>query len=270
MRLHRKPAWRQSPSWRPRSSSCRYLTLFKKEPDFLVPPRCRCNHSNQYFTLVVAPEQPFCCTWKIYAASWVLLCFDEKGYGLGSREATHETAQAVYACAQETRHPCSIAVWTPLKILCSRIAIQWHLPFYRTTHTCSVWPGWCTNECIKVIHQLNINLFALTCTGNTWCDVTTWLDRNPNRNRNRHRKTALEEARTEGAAAVAQAVADADSSAKEAAVSQEVELALCTATQDLEGARRSLVEWEARVEKVERALAAKVKRNGYWAVLSGL
>lgn len=75
----------------------------------------------------------------------------------------------------------------------------------------------------------------------------------------------MEEARTESASAVAQAIAKADSSAKAAAASQE--LALSTATQDLEGARESLVEREARVEKVERALADKVNKREVYVLL---
>lgn len=67
----------------------------------------------------------------------------------------------------------------------------------------------------------------------------------------------MEEAKTEGAAAVAQAVADANSSSKAATASHE--LALSTANEDLEGARKSFVEWETRVEQAERALADKVK-----------
>lgn len=66
----------------------------------------------------------------------------------------------------------------------------------------------------------------------------------------------MEEARTEAAAAVAQALADADSSAKAAAASRE--LALFAAKEDLEGAKKSWSEREARMEKLERALAHKV------------
>lgn len=66
----------------------------------------------------------------------------------------------------------------------------------------------------------------------------------------------MEEARTEAAAAVARAVADADSSAKAAAESQQ--LAVSAATEDLEGARKSMAEQEARVKELERALADKV------------
>eukprot|EP00903_Cladosiphon_okamuranus_P005357 g5352.t1 len=68
-------------------------------------------------------------------------------------------------------------------------------------------------------------------------------------------QAALEEARSEAAAAVAQALAEADSSAKATAASQE--LALSAAKEDLEGARKSLLEREARVEELDRALTDK-------------
>lgn len=69
----------------------------------------------------------------------------------------------------------------------------------------------------------------------------------------------MEETRTEAAGGVAQAVASADSSAKAAAASQE--LALTAANEDLEVARKSLKEREARMEEVERALADKVNER---------
>lgn len=68
-------------------------------------------------------------------------------------------------------------------------------------------------------------------------------------------KAALEEARRDAASAAAkQALADEECSKAAATVSAQ----LLTATGDLERARQSLVEREAKLEQVERALAAKV------------
>lgn len=69
-------------------------------------------------------------------------------------------------------------------------------------------------------------------------------------------KAALEEARADVAAAAEKAVTEADSAVEAAAVSAE----LATTKEELEAARKLLVEWEGRMEKAEQALANMVNR----------